>query len=401
MRFARLFAPALLAFVVAIGGTGLAPDPVDAAASGTWTQFHYAATRSGYAPLEKTINTANVGKLSVRWQRALDDTVYGTPVVSGDRVFALGYYGKLYALRRSDGQRLWTVTVSSGSNSTPAIWRDLVVVPGVDSAGDFMAAYDAATGARRWRTRIGGTAFVTAPAVYGDAIYFSAGTTIYSLSASSGRLRWKTVVSTAEWGTIDGPVAVSGYGEYVVAAGNDGHVYNLAAGTGKVRWNVQAGGGIHTGGPAIYSGIVYVPEGHSGDEGGGFDIWALQVSDGLVLWHNYAGDDVHVTPAAGQGKVLIGSIDEGLLALDSRTGALLWTTPYEGEVLGSPVLANGVVYAGTDENLVAHDAATGASLYTFDMSGTTGMAAMASPAVVNGRVYTATGDGTIVVLGLP
>jgi outer membrane protein assembly factor BamB len=64
------------------------------------------------------------------------------------------------------------------------------------------------------------------------------------------------------------------------------------------------------------------------------------------------------------------------------------------------VLANGVVYAGTDVSLVAHDAATGASLYTFDMSGTAGMAAMASPAVVNGRVYAATGDGTIVVLGL-
>lgn len=399
MRFARLFAPALLASVVAIGGTGLAPDTVDAAASGTWTQFHYAATRSGYAPLEKTISTANVGKLSVRWQRALDDTVYGTPVVSGDRVFALGYYGKLYALRRSDGHRLWTVTVSTGSNSTPAIWRGLVVVPGVDASGDFMAAYDAATGARRWRTRIGGTAFVTAPAVYGDAIYFSAGTTIYSLSASSGHLRWKTVVSTAEWGTIDGPVAVSGYGEYVVAAGNDGHVYNLAAGTGKVRWNVQAGGGIHTGGPAIYSGIVYVPEGHSGDEGGGFDIWALQVSDGRVLWHNYAGDDVHVTPAAGQGKVFIGSIDEGLLALDSRTGALLWTTPYEGEVWGSPVLANGVLYAGTDEVLVAHDAATGAPLWSTQIS--TGMANMSSPAVVDGRVYTGSGEGTVEVFALP
>jgi len=88
-----------------------------------------------------------------------------------------------------------------------------------------------------------------------------------------------------------------------------------------------------------------VPEGRSnGDEGGGFDICALQVSDGRILWRSYAGDDVHVTPAAGKGLVVIGSIDEGLRALDSRTGALRWTAPYEGEVWGAPVLANGVVY---------------------------------------------------------
>jgi outer membrane protein assembly factor BamB len=398
MRFARLFAPVVLASILAVGGTVLAPNPADAA-SGSWTQFHYAATRSGYAPLESTINAANVAKLSVRWEQALGDTIYGTPVVSGDRVFALGYYGKLYAMRLSDGRRLWTVTVGSGANSTPAIWQNLVLVPGADGSGDFIAAYDAATGARHWRTRIGGNAFVTAPALYGDTIYFSAGATVYALAASNGHLRWKTVVNTAELGTIDGPVAVSGYGEYVVAASNDGHVYNLAAATGKVRWDVQAGGGIHTGGPAIYSGIVYVPEGRSGDEGGGFDIWALQVSDGRILWHSNAGDDVHVTPAAGQGKVFIGSIDDGLLALDSRTGALLWTTPYEGEVWGSPVLANGVLYAGTDAGLVAHDAATGAPLWSTQIA--TDMANMSSPAVVNGRVYTGSGEGTVMVFALP
>ena len=129
-------------------------------------------------------------------------------------------------------------------------------------------------------------------------------------------------------------MAVSGGGEYVVVWANDGHVYALAANTGKIHWDVNAGGGIDHGGPAIYSGIVYVPEGLAGAEGGGFDICALQVSDGRVLWRSYAGDDVHVTPAAGKGMVVIGSIDEGLLALNSQTGELLWTTPYEGEVWG-------------------------------------------------------------------
>ncbi len=405
MRFVRVLAPALFAFILAFGGLIALPGGAAAASSASWTQFHYSATRSGYNPLEKTLNARNVGRLAVRWQKALGGTVYSTPVVAGDRIFVDGYYGKLYALRLSDGKKLWTSTVGTTSDSTPAVWSNLVITPGMDASGGFVAAYEVASGSRRWRTSLAVDqyGFITAPAVFGSTLYVSAGTSIYALSASSGRILWKTSVAPADYDSmITGPVAVSGYGEYVVAAGMNGHVYALNATTGALHWDVVAGGGIYHGGPAIYSGIVYVPEGISnGAEGGGFNISALQVSDGRLLWQSYAGDDIHVTPAAGNGTVVIGSIDEGLRAFNSRTGATLWTAPPEGEVWGAPVLANGVVYAGTDVSLVVHDAATGASLYTFDMTGTMTMAGMASPAVVNGRVYTATGDGTIVVLGLP
>ena len=399
MRFARSLAPVIVAFALAAGASAASPTSAAGHPSGSWTQFHYAATRSGYDPLETTLGNRNVGRLAVLWQKPLDDTELATPLVSGGRVFALAYSGKLYALRQSDGRRLWTVSVGSPLRSTPAIWHDLVVTPGTASSGGFVAAYDAASGARRWRTRLNADvgAFVTAPAVYGGSVYLSAGATIYALSASTGHLRWKTTVAS-DGSVVDGPVAVSGGGEYVVAAANDGRVYELDAATGARRWTVKTASGIHTGGPAIYSGIVYVPEGRESNEGTGFDIWALQVSDGRVLWHSYAGDDVHITPAAGAGMVVIGSIDEGLRALDSRTGALRWTGPYEGEVLGGPAIANGVVYVGSDSQLVARGAGTGALLYsTFDSLGYTFMSA---PAIVDGRVYVGSGDGVIRVLGL-
>jgi outer membrane protein assembly factor BamB len=161
---------------------------------------------------------------------------------------------------------------------------------------------------------------------------------------------------------------------------------------------VRAGGGIHSGGPAIYNGIVYVPEGNFGSEGGGFNIWAIQVSDGYILWHSYAGDDVHVTPAAGAGIVAIGSIDEGVVVLNASTGATLWTAPYEGEVWGSPVIANGVVYVGTDAGLLAYDAANGTKVWVSNFG--MGMANMSSPAVIDGRIYTGTGEGGVLVFGL-
>jgi outer membrane protein assembly factor BamB len=96
--------------------------------------------------------------------------------------------------------------------------------------------------------------------------------------------------------------------------------------------------------------------------------------------------------------VFIGSIDEGVRALDSKTGALLWTAEYQGEVWGAPMLANGVVYVGTDEQLVAYDAATGALDYLSQIS--SNYASMSSPAIVNGRIYMGSGDNEVLVLGL-
>jgi eukaryotic-like serine/threonine-protein kinase len=403
MRFARLLAPALLASVIGVGGAVMAPGPVAAADSGSWTQFHYAATKSGYDPAEKTLNTGNVGRIALKWQTGVAGSVYDTPLVSGGRVFVVDTTGMLSALRQSDGHKIWSQAVSPGflMDSTPAIWSNLVVSPGTDSAGAFVAAYDVSSGARKWRTRVtvDPYASITAPAIYGSSVFFAGGTYIYALSASSGKVLWKTRVTTSADGGVAGPVAVSGYGEYVVAADVDGNVYALNAATGAVKWQVKAGGGIFHGGPAIYSGIVYVAEGRGGDEGGGFDIAALQVSDGRLLWKSYAGDDVHLTPAAGQGRVFVGSIDEGVRALDSKTGALLWVGPYDGEVWGAPMLANGVVYFGAELKLLAYNAATGAVVDSFPTS--TSFASMCSPAVVNGRIYIGSGDNAVLVLGLP
>jgi outer membrane protein assembly factor BamB len=62
------------------------------------------------------------------------------------------------------------------------------------------------------------------------------------------------------------------------------------------------------------------------------------------------------------------------------------------------MLANGVVYFGTDEQLVAYNAVTGALLYLSQISAST--ASMASPAVVDGRIYMGSGNDEMLVLGL-
>ncbi len=86
-------------------------------------------------------------------------------------------------------------------------------------------------------------------------------------------------------------------------------------------------------------------------------------------------------------------------ALNSQTGALLWSAECRGEVWGAPMLANGVVCVGTAQELLAYNAATGALVCSSQISAN--MASMSSPAVVNGRVYTGSGDNRVIVLSLP
>jgi len=48
--------------------------------------------------------------------------------------------------------------------------------------------------------------------------------------------------------------------------------------------------------------------------------------------------------------VYLGGYDKNLHAFDADTGASLWTAKTGGDVISSPVVADGVVYVGSDDN---------------------------------------------------
>ncbi|MFA5582097.1 MAG: PQQ-binding-like beta-propeller repeat protein [Paracoccaceae bacterium] len=107
------------------------------------------------------------------------------------------------------------------------------------------------------------------------------------------------------------------------------------------------------------------------------------------------GDDA--APEAGATPIWGGS----WAALDPATGDLIWQTaePANARVYGSPVVANGVVFAGSmaaeGDQMFALDAETGEILWRFAAGGS----AKANPAVVDGRVYW--GSGFTLFGGVP
>ena len=83
-----------------------------------------------------------------------------------------------------------------------------------------------------------------------------------------------------------------------------------------------------------------------------------------------------------------------VLALNARTGTLLWSY-LTGDGASDPVVANGVVYVGSNgNNLYALNARTGAKLWSYPTGGPVG-----SSPVAEGVVYVGSADGKVYAFG--
>jgi polyvinyl alcohol dehydrogenase (cytochrome) len=116
------------------------------------------------------------------------------------------------------------------------------------------------------------------------------------------------------------------------------------------RWVATTGGNVSAT-PAVVGNAVYFP-----DWGG--NLFRLDAATGRVVWqHQIAeyngipGSVSRTGPAVDGNTVVVGSQKGGdLIAVSARTGALRWVTRLDAHpdavVTQSPVVANGVVYAG-------------------------------------------------------
>ncbi len=142
------------------------------------------------------------------------------------------------------------------------------------------------------------------------------------------------------------------------------------------RIKAQDGGSFHTG-PIVVDGTMYITTAH--------DTVALDPTTCKELWRNtYSSShedvwSVNRGVAYMNGRLFRGTPDGHLLALDAKTGKLLWQdtagNPDLGEFLsGSPVGWNGVVYTGTAGSdwgargrVVAFNAEDGRELWRFGL----------------------------------
>ncbi len=104
---------------------------------------------------------------AILWTHQTVVAVGSSPAVVGGIVYVgsgdySGSPGAVYALRAATGGILWKVRTVQGSLSSPAVARGLVFIASGDG---LLHAYDAATGATRWSTAVGGDVDLASPSV--------------------------------------------------------------------------------------------------------------------------------------------------------------------------------------------------------------------------------------------
>ena len=196
-----------------------------------------------------------------------------------------------------------------------------------------------------------------------------------STGAPRGAVRW--VFATGA--PVHSSPAVAGGTVYV--GSRDGRLYALDAATGAKRWEYRTESWVESS-PAVVNGSVYF-----GSQDG--KLRALDAETGALRWQFQADYGIRSAPAVAGGLVYFG-VEDTLYAVDTETGERRWTTTIPGRA-GTPVVANGIVYAGA---VSAVDARRGWRRMHFK----TWHRVASSVAVVDRTVYAVTANGTVIAI---
>ncbi|WP_113982779.1 outer membrane protein assembly factor BamB family protein [Spongiactinospora rosea] len=278
--------------------------------------------------------------------------------------------------------RGWNHPADAVFYSDPVVARGVVHAASDDGT---VHALDAATGAPRWRFRIGGMN-ARHLVVAGDTVFAANGERLVALDVATGRLKWGR---TMEAGTI--PV-VSGGRLYLWVRFTelpDAELVALDRATGRKLWTFRPPGDFAAPTPLIAGTLVHV-----GDPEG--TLYALDPRTGARRWRSRVGgrhDTIHL---ARTGDVIYAASETGeVRALDAATGKVRWSSRVFGPVNFRPVVSGGIVYlADEDGTTYALDTRTGRRLWSFPaMSGEDGEGW--EPVVARGVVYAGGAGGRL------
>ncbi|HTY74638.1 MAG TPA: PQQ-binding-like beta-propeller repeat protein [Candidatus Nanoarchaeia archaeon] len=284
----------------------------------------------------------------------------------------------------SSGQLLWQYYLGGTTHSNAAIVNGVVYVGSWDG---YIYALNAFDGSKIWRFTTLSPQGESSPAVANGVVYVASETDVYAINAVTGLEIWQFPTSSVECS----PTVVNG----VVYIGSFyGFVYALNASNGSLIWDVQTGGAVSSA-PAVVNGIVY-----TGSKNG--YLYALNASTGSEQWSYDTKGPIYSSPAVNNGIVYVGSESGSLFALNANNGALIWYFTTSGIIDTSPAVANNMVYFSTRGGyLYALNAASGAIDWEFlPPTGpfTAGSYQYSSAAVANDILYYGAPDSNVYAL---
>jgi outer membrane protein assembly factor BamB len=275
------------------------------------------------------------------------DTWQSSPAVSDGLVYYGSGDGNLYALDAATGQLKWKFATAGVVHSSPAVSDGVIYFGSWDS---YLYALEAATGNQKWKFKTGEdlknfnqVGIQASPAVIDGVLYFGCRDShLYAVDTKTGHEKW----NFDNHGTWINASAVVHSGTLYVGASIPARFFAIEADTGKLRYQLD------TKFPVFSSAAVAGDMAYFGSDNG--KLYALDLGAGKVAWEfqTEAGKKNGLGVIAPDGNMNFKVIFRTDFFEEMyRDGEKLYSL---GSILSSPVVDRGVIYFGsTGGNLYA------------------------------------------------
>jgi outer membrane protein assembly factor BamB len=243
------------------------------------------------------------------------------------------YQSWLRCINLRTGKLVWKQPIKDATGGS-IIVEDNLVVSTTDGA---LASYRLEDGHQLWVLETDGGC--SAPPAYSDGRIFQPCDKgiLYAVSAKDGSELYRVEVDDP----MIGPVAVS---SLIVATDMNGKVYAIEPSDGSIMWETPLEGPVWTT-PAVADGRVFV--GHSGGE-----LVALDKNTGQVLWQLETNEVIKASPIVIGDYVIVGTMTGKVFSLNTADGEVVDHRQLEGAVAHSPVTDGERVYIATESGKI-------------------------------------------------
>lgn len=263
--------------------------------------------------------------------------------------------------------RRWSRTLTAGTPLTSVSEGGgayYVATTGYFLGNQPFFAVDAATGATRWSKDFGGIHGVHAPTFAGGRVYLTTSghedSYLYAFDAATGAQRFRSAYGN-QWSRYFAPVVMNGVVH--MAGGYYGGIYAFDAISGAERWNGSTAS-YDEWTPAVRNGLVYSYTGESAPRvtafHAGTGVVQFEIPDPNFSWNGWS---MHTAPVLGAQNDLLATQAGRLVSFDLASRQLRYQVP--GDFRGTVAVGNGQVYTINGGQLDVRRESDGSAVWTW------------------------------------
>lgn len=336
---------------------------------------------------------------NILWKVPIPKHGFNSPVVWGDKIFVAGADNQsreVYCFNRADGKLLWTGTADNISGSpiapprvtedtglsAPSVTTDGKSVFAIFGTGDVIA-FDM-NGKRVWAKNLGvpdnhyghSSSLITWANKLLIQYDTNKGGKVLALDVTNGNTVWETVRSSKiSWAS---PVLAEVGGKYQLILTADPIVAGYDVETGTELWAVDCMMGEVGPSVAFSDGIVIAANEYA-------NMVAIDAKTGDIIWENDEYLPEASSPLAHNGLLIIATSYGVLVCYDAKTGEQFWEDDVGTTLYSSPLVAEGKLFMMDNDGMMrVYEFSKEKKLISENELGET---AGTTPAFSEGRIY--------------